>query len=35
MLSQGFQEQITDVYRYLPRTQVCLISAASPTRSSK
>lgn len=31
MLSQGFKEQIYDVYRYLPpETQVCLISATLP-----
>jgi len=31
MLSQGFKEQIYDVYRYLPpATQVCLISATLP-----
>merc|ERR1712010_437956 len=31
MLSQGFKEQIYDVYRYLPPgTQVCLISATLP-----
>jgi ATP-dependent RNA helicase len=31
MLSQGFKEQIYDVYRYLPpETQVCLISATVP-----
>eukprot|EP00210_Caulerpa_lentillifera_P002918 g2786.t1 len=30
MLSKGFKEQIYDVYRYLPETQVILISATLP-----
>ncbi|GMH39438.1 hypothetical protein BSKO_07336 [Bryopsis sp. KO-2023] len=30
MLSKGFKEQIYDVYRYLPETQVTLVSATLP-----
>lgn len=30
MLSKGFKEQIYDVYRYLPETQVLLVSATLP-----
>ncbi|CAD7702744.1 unnamed protein product [Ostreobium quekettii] len=30
MLSKGFKEQIYDVYRYLPETQVVLVSATLP-----
>ena len=30
MLSQGFKEQITDIFVHLPKTQVCLFSATMP-----
>ena len=30
MLSQGFKEQITDIFTYLPKTQVCMFSATMP-----